>query len=109
MATDKSVTTAKPKEERVRPQGPTPSGGAGRAGTAGRPGGSARLNRITKYLGEVRTELKKVTWPTKQELIAQTQVVVGLLIIIGVFMFLWDVILGQVFNLILRLLNVPTG
>ena len=66
-----------------------------------------RMRRISTYLGEVRTELRKATWPGKQELIAQTQVVLGLLVVIGVFIFTWDTILGQVMRLIERALGIP--
>jgi len=35
----------------------------------------SRFARLTRFLREVRAELRKVTWPTKQELIANTIVV----------------------------------
>lgn len=65
-----------------------------------------RWRRITTYLGEVRTELRKATWPGKQELIAQTQVVLGLLVVIGVFIFTWDSILGQIMRLVEKALGI---
>ncbi len=40
------------------------------------------LKRVTRYLKEVRQELKKVTWPSRQEIISSTMVV-----IIAVFFF----------------------
>jgi preprotein translocase subunit SecE len=99
MATDKSAATVKPSKDakpsqRVRPQ------------SAGQSGGDGFGHKTTKYLGEVRTELRKTTWPDKAELIAQTQVVIGLLIVVGVFIAGWDFILGQIFQGILRLLGV---
>ena len=90
MATDKSVG-------RVRPQATARGTGAG---------GDGRRQRVAKYLAEVRTELKKTTWPSKQELVAQTQVVLGLLLVIGVFIYVWDTFLGQVFRGILWLVGV---
>ena len=33
------------------------------------------LKRVSRYLREVRQELKKVTWPSKEELISSTVVV----------------------------------
>jgi preprotein translocase subunit SecE len=95
--TDKSVATVKPTRPPVRPQAPARAGGDGFFG------------RAAKYLGEVRTELKKTHWPSKPELIAQTQVVIGMLILVGVFIAAWDFILGQVLRLILRLLGVSHG
>jgi preprotein translocase subunit SecE len=66
----------------------------------------AFIRKASKYLAEVRTELKKTTWPTKKELVVQTQVVIGLLIVVGVFIAAWDFVLGQIFALIMRLLGV---
>ena len=89
MAADKQ-----PRKDRVRPQ-PARSASPG------------PLQKASKYLSEVRAELKKTSWPSKPELIAQTQVVIGLLIVVGVFIAAWDTVLGEVFKLILRLLGVP--
>jgi preprotein translocase subunit SecE len=89
MASDKSVP---------RPQ------------ASARTGGDGFFRRAARYLGEVRAELKKTTWPTRQEVFVQTQVVLALLLVIGVFIATWDFILGQIFNVIMRLLGVsPNG
>lgn len=37
--------------------------------------GRGRLVRLTRFLREVRSELKKVSWPSKKELTANTIVV----------------------------------
>ena len=37
--------------------------------------GRGRLTKLTKFLREVKSELKKVTWPSKKELTANTIVV----------------------------------
>lgn len=96
MASDKSITTTvKPKKEPVRPQQP-----------AARTGGPGPFDRPRKYLGEVTTELKKTTWPTKQELISQVQVVLGLLVVVGVFIAGWDSFLGLVFKGLMAALGV---
>ncbi len=44
------------------------------------------FTRIANFLGEVKVELKKVTWPTRQETIRYTIMVV--LISLGVAFFL---------------------
>lgn len=87
MATEKSVATVKPK-----PAAPTE--------------GPGPLDRAKKYLGEVQTELKKTTWPSKPELISQTQVVFALLLVVGVFIAGWDFLLGQIFRLVLQAMGV---
>ena len=97
MATDRSAATVKPGKDRVKPAAaPARTGGAG----------NGLVPRAKKYLSEVMTELRKTTWPTKQELISQTQVVIGLLIVIGVFISVWDWILGQIFRGILTMLGI---
>jgi len=80
--------------------------GPARPQASTRPSADGGLQRTGKYLSEVRAELKKTTWPTRQEVIVQTQVVLGLLVVVGVFIATWDFILGQVFFLVLRLLGV---
>ncbi len=95
MATEKSVAS-------VRPSRGTPQ-------TPARTGGPNLKDRVTKYLGEVVSELKKSNWPTREELKAQTQVVLSLLVLLGTFMWLWDSLLGFIFQGLMRLLGVPQG
>ena len=71
-----------------------------------RPSGNGLFQRMGKYFSEVRTELRKTLWPTKPELIAQTQVVLGVLLLLGVFIACWDMILGQIFKVLLQLMGV---
>lgn len=89
MATEKSAGTLKPKTQPVA--------------QTGAPG---PLDKAKKYLGEVQTELKKTTWPTKAELISQTQVVLGLLVVVGVFIYVWDKALGMLLLGLFRLIGV---
>lgn len=44
------------------------------------------LDKITVYLKEVRAELKKVNWPTKQETIKYTLVVIGVSLAVMIFL-----------------------
>lgn len=93
-STDKSAATVKPKEKAVRQPAPA------------RQSAPPRFQKVAKYLGEVRAELKKTTWPSRSELISQTQVVLGLLALIGVFIASWDVLLGFLVSGLFRLLGV---
>jgi preprotein translocase subunit SecE len=43
------------------------------------------FGKIAKFLKEVKAELKKVTWPTRQELIGSTIVTVVVTLIVSVF------------------------
>jgi preprotein translocase subunit SecE len=47
-------------------------------------------NRVTKYLKEVRAEVRKVTWPSRQEVLRLTTIVVIVLIVMSTFMTVVD-------------------
>ena len=48
--------------------------------------------KIRKYFRELRSELKKVVWPTPQRVLKNTAVVVVCVIAVGVFIWLFDFI-----------------
>jgi len=43
-------------------------------------------NPVTGFLGEVRSELRHVTWPTKKEALNKTAIVIGISIITGLYL-----------------------
>ncbi len=45
---------------------------------------------IARYLRELRSELKKVVWPTPQQVIKNTGIVVVCVLIVGAFIWLFD-------------------
>ena len=45
---------------------------------------------ITKYFRELRSELKKVVWPTSAQVLKNTAIVVGCVIVVGIFIWLFD-------------------
>jgi preprotein translocase subunit SecE len=60
------------------------------------------LSALKTFLGEVKAELKKCTWPTRQELLGSTLVVVVSVLILGLFVGLSDTVLMQVLQAVLR-------
>ncbi len=60
------------------------------------------FNKTTEFLTQVKTELKKVTWPTKKETYASTSVVILLVVFIAVFLGAVDWVLSNVVKLLLR-------
>ncbi len=56
------------------------------------------IKRIGKFFREVKVELKKVTWPTKKQLIRNTVVVLIFLAVIGVLVFLFDLLFQSLFQ-----------
>jgi preprotein translocase subunit SecE len=62
--------------------------------------------RFWKFLSEVKSEVKKVTWPNRQQMVSSTGAVIVILIVSGVFLGLLDVLFT---NVIGSLLNFLTG
>jgi preprotein translocase subunit SecE len=57
---------------------------------------------LKTFLGEVKAELKKCTWPTRQELVGSTMVVVISVAILGIFVGLSDTVLMGILRVVLR-------
>jgi preprotein translocase subunit SecE len=56
--------------------------------------------RIVTYFNETRTELKKVTWPSREELNQSTRVVILATFLVTVFIGIVDQILSRIINLV---------
>ena len=54
--------------------------------------------RVGKFFKEIRVEMKKVIWPTKQQLINNTLMVFAACLFIGVIVWVADAGLGLVFT-----------
>ena len=48
--------------------------------------------RFVNFLRDVRSELKKVTWPSKNEVVSTTIVVIAATVFFGFYLFFMDVI-----------------
>ena len=57
---------------------------------------------IISFFGEVRTEMKKVNWPTKKETIKNTAAVLGISFIVAIFLGGLDLIFTKVLNIFIR-------
>ena len=62
--------------------------------------------RLKTFLSEVVVETKKVTWPTKQEVINTTTVVVIASFIFGVYLYLCDLVYVFMTQSLFRLFGV---
>jgi preprotein translocase subunit SecE len=49
---------------------------------------------VYSYVTDSKTELKKVTWPTKQETTQTTLGVIFVVIVVGILLWLFDMLLG---------------
>ena len=52
-------------------------------------------NAIIRYFRETRSELSKVYWPSREETIRPTQIVLGVTVSMGLFLWLSDVLFSQ--------------
>ena len=59
------------------------------------------MKKIGKFLGQVKTELKKVAWPSREELISSTIVVLVSTLILAVFIGICDLVLSRVINFLI--------
>ena len=50
------------------------------------------IGAIGRYFRELRSELKKVVWPTPQQVLKNTLIVLACVVVVGVFIWLFDVV-----------------
>ncbi len=60
------------------------------------------FQRVQTFFDDIIGELKKVTWPTREDLMASTKVTMFLLLIMAVIVFVYDRFFGALVMLILR-------
>ena len=81
-------------------------GGAPKGGPAWLSGalgwGPQKFSQLKAFFAEVKSELKKVTWPSKNEVYATTIVVILTTIFFGFYLYGLDLIMSQLFTRILR-------
>ncbi len=59
------------------------------------------IKKVTQFFSDVNFEIKKVTWPTWDELKGSTIVVLVLSLVLAFFLFVVDLILSKVLNILL--------
>ena len=51
-------------------------------------------SKTKKFFRELRSELKKVVWPTPQQVLKNAVIVCGCVLVVGVFIWLFDFVAG---------------
>lgn len=64
------------------------------------------MRKIIQFLIEARAELKKVSWPTRKEIVGATTLVIVVSVIAGVFLGILDVVF---FRSLYGLINLLGG
>ena len=59
-------------------------------------------NAFSKYIKGVKSELKKVTWPSFKQVCKNTWTVVACVVIVGLFIFILDAIFGFGFQSLIK-------
>ena len=88
---EKVETPEKPDEHKAGP--------GGLAGALGWP--SRKLAEGRAFFTEVRSELKKVTWPSRKEVYSTTLVVIATSVLFGFYLWGLDLVFSRVMSLVL--------
>ena len=60
------------------------------------------INKVKGFLSEVRAEMQKVTWPTREELVGSTGVVLMTMFFLSTFIGIADFVLSYALAVIMR-------
>ncbi|MGC8766220.1 MAG: preprotein translocase subunit SecE [Brevinematia bacterium] len=60
------------------------------------------MKKIFKFFADVREELKKVSWPTKEEVLSSSAVVIVFILILSLILGFVDFLASTIIGLILR-------
>jgi len=60
------------------------------------------LEKIKVFFQEVSVELKKVSWPTRQQTVSATGVVITVAFIVAFFLGIVDIVLARIVGAIMR-------
>lgn len=62
-----------------------------------------KQNKITRFFKEIKSEIKKVTWPTRKQVVNNTAIVIAVVVIVGVIIAIFDSIFQWgLFELLLK-------
>ncbi|MCR4287505.1 MAG: preprotein translocase subunit SecE [Deltaproteobacteria bacterium] len=60
------------------------------------------IDKVKQFIADARQELRKVTWPTKQQTMTSTWVVLAVTVVISVFLGLVDLAFSKIIGFILK-------
>jgi preprotein translocase subunit SecE len=59
------------------------------------------IERIRRYLASVRTEVQRVSWPSRREVITFTVLIFLMVVVLGLYLGLVDAVLQQILRLLI--------
>ena len=57
--------------------------------------------RMGKWFRDMKSELKKVQWPTRKQTINNTLIVIACVVVVGIFIALFDYVAGEAIRLLI--------
>jgi len=60
---------------------------------------------LKKWLRELKSELKKVVWPTKSQVVNNTWVVLVCIVVVGVALWIFDYVAGNVVQFLIKIVS----
>ena len=63
----------------------------------------AKKGGVKKYFKDLRSEIKKVVWPSKEKVVNNTGIVIGVMLVCGLALFGIDSLLGVAVNALLSI------
>ena len=63
------------------------------------------FTRAAKWFKDMKSELKKVQWPTRKQTINNTLIVIACVVIVGIFIWIFDYLAGTAIDLIITTLS----
>ena len=60
---------------------------------------------ICRYFRELRSELKKVVWPTPKQVVKNTLIVLACVLIVGVFIWIFDFVATEGIDALIKLVS----
>ncbi len=97
---------AKRRDSKSRPGGSSPSAPVDEDRLKKIDAGRDRIMNIFRktsgFLGEVKTELGKVSWSTRQEIMGATVVVISITAIMAVFIGIVDLFLSKILSMVFK-------
>ncbi len=60
------------------------------------------VTKVREYIAGVRTEVGRVSWPSRREVVSLTVLIILMSVVLGVYLGLADLIVTQVLRLLLQ-------
>lgn len=61
------------------------------------------FDRVKRWFREMRSELKKVQWPTRKQTVNNTLIVIACVIVVGICIWVFDALAGAVVRALIHL------